>query len=443
MSSFARVPDELWVAVLSNFDRKQDQKTINALRLTNKKFNDLVEPLIYCIVTDDVDQLLRSPDAKIGQLQQWAWRIAEQPKYARFLKEINLKDWDHIGKDNPVPTTKGKPPFVGDRYEYLIKKTGLPVSLKAALLTDLKKEISVAHLAFLLAMCTELEVLNIPQAYEVFGKLVIEVIKYATSCQRDDQPQTKRSPRRSRSVLPTPMSCVREMTIGGFNYQTSVEDTLSLLPLPGLSYLSVYGLCDTRNHWEHDIPQTENTILNKNNLSLIFDSCMLGGEGLAKILFACSWPRSLVVRWRPGLWNEHLHNPDIGKALREAGTKLQDLHLDTTDVYNHRYDPIGHTPSFGSFTALAKLHTLAVPCYAFAKDHITAEDHLPPSLKKLFVLGVENEEDAAKYKEVGVENVIVVGWKHYSIEEWFGNVPHKCVDYSSVEELKLEPVDRD
>jgi hypothetical protein len=83
MTSFTRIPDELWVMTLSNFDRKNDYKTISALRATSKKFHSLVEPLIYHIIVDDIGYPPKSPDKQAESLQQWAWRVAEQPKYAK------------------------------------------------------------------------------------------------------------------------------------------------------------------------------------------------------------------------------------------------------------------------------------------------------------------------------------------------------------------------
>lgn len=177
---------------------------------------------------------------------------------------------------------------------------------------------------------------------------------------------------------------------------------------------------------------------------------MLSGRGLGRILGACEDPFSLTIRWRPGLWNDHLSNEPIGQAVRVFGHRLEFLHLDTTDVYKHRSKSrLRSTPPFGSFVSMTNLRTLAVPRYAFPLENCSVADIvniLPSTLQKLYVLGVGHEKseeeraasDAfvdtccqAKRHLPGLKEVYTVKWYHFSIHEYGGPVHHACVDYKA------------
>jgi hypothetical protein len=175
----------------------------------------------------------------------------------KILKEIDLKRWDHIMKDNPIPGSKGKPQGLSERYKNVVQKTTLPAALKAFILPALNKEITVAHLAFLLATCPGVEVLRIPQAFGVCGKLVTEVIQYATDVRSENLQHRRRSSRLANPSWEAPLSSMTDVTLGYSAYEMRVEDALTLLALPKLRNLKLYGLNDTRGHAVPDLPRID------------------------------------------------------------------------------------------------------------------------------------------------------------------------------------------
>ena len=96
---------------------------------------------------------------------------------------------------------------------------------------------------------------------------------------------------------------------------------------------------------------------------------------------------------------------------------------------------------------MPKLKTLAVPRYAFPLEACSVEGivHiLPVTLQVLYVLGVGNEKNDAERAEGDafaelccqakeflpqLKRVIMVGWYHYSLHEYCGEVSHQVVDY--------------
>jgi hypothetical protein len=215
--SFTRIPDDILVLILENFDRKQDQKVIAALRVTNKRFQNITLPLIYHTAVDRINRTPKVPEDKVGQLQLWAWRISQQPDNAQFLKEIDLKNWDHIGKDHGIPIPRVEACSIADPYRVALSQTNLPKILRVDMVRELRKETSVAHLAFILAMCPGLEVLRIPQSFGVFGHLVIEVIQHSTGASYPHQYTTLPSlPAGSPLLKILMMGSIREMTFGKF-----------------------------------------------------------------------------------------------------------------------------------------------------------------------------------------------------------------------------------
>ena len=103
---------------------------------------------------------------------------------------------------------------------------------------------------------------------------------------------------------------------------------------------------------------------------------------------------------------------------------------------------------FGSFASF-EARILVVPAFMFdIGDPQSMDGKLPSSLEKLYLLGVEVGEAGpyVRFRETTsspkLKKVVCVPWFHYDIEEWFGRVSHKCVDYDLVGRLSLDNSER-
>lgn len=452
MSSSTYVPDEVWSLVFDNLDRKEDRRTVDSLRRTNKRFHKLVDPLVYWVVEDSFPQNNRGGSkaaGETGQLQQCAWRVAENPELCRYVKKISLrqelwqKGWQegHRHQAHPSSLSTAGNKCMADRYAAALEQSDLPPDLKEAVLEKLRNETLVGHLSFLLAVCPDIEVLEINNRGFGLDQTAHKVMLHATSAHRSSQTDASKP-------APSMFRSIREISLVRQFDETPLRDALGFLSLPKLEILNLDAL-SANEHYANRIPiLDEPACLNRNPVKFVLDSCLLNGQALDRLLASCASPHSLTVRWRPGLWNSDVSNDDIGKALRNSGSTLKFLHVDTTDLYNSRYTV--QIPTFGSFAPLTSLRTLAIPNDAFSRgrDCNRAAADLPQSLKNLYLLGIHKSEITADPFDAWKDGllsqlptlgeVITVPWHTYPIDEWFRSVSDKSVDYNVVEGLMLK-----
>jgi hypothetical protein len=391
MLSPNHLPEELWMSIFEHFDRKRDHQTINSLRQTNRFFRRLAEPFIYLAVTDyfpKSNPYAATAPVKPLSLQQCVWRIIEKTDVAQHVREIDLQDW-HMpihGRPRPptTPPPTAPPPTASkptpDQYLAMLEQTGLPMALREAILEQLSQDTLDGYRLFLLAVCTEIEVLKISGYIPIFQEPMRGVVLHATNAHRES--------RKGLSKPPSMLKSVKEITLGG--QRCVLSYAINLLSLPSLETLRVARISKVAFGVDVDqIPvPAEGEILKRSPIKLVFNNCIVNAAGLAQIIAACASLHSLTVRWRRPM------NPDvystqsqIAAALREAGSKLEYLHIDTAPFRNN-YPP--HQPqSFGSFASLTSLRTLAIPRSAFSQPYNAVTDALilPSSLEKLYVLG--------------------------------------------------------
>ncbi|KAL9085816.1 MAG: hypothetical protein Q9165_007448 [Trypethelium subeluteriae] len=430
-------PDEIWTLVLGHLHRKKDRGTIHALRLVNRQLHRLADPLVCHELVSHIHQ--KTPpegEDSPGPLQRLAWSVARQPDLSRFVKEIRLPRYDFIGQDESGPSPSDDDgEHMADRYCSVLRQIDLPENLRNELLEHLSKETPLSHLCLLLMTCTSIEILSIGCGASIIGKTFHSLVSHAT---------------RFPSSLPSPLHALTSLTIGSFN-ETSLASILPFLSLPSLTHLTAAGLSDTISWWEHNLPapprRSPPRHQSQRGITFVLDGCMLSGPGLSLLLRFCR-ARSLTARWKPGLCSDHLSNADIGDALREAGGDLEFLHIDTCDVYANRHAPVS-VPSIGPLTTLVKLRALVLPrqCLGAGDERNVADDagaNLPLGLHHLGVLGVGEERDETlelrtrtEVKAKGgfeeLREVVLVPWWSYEIEEWFGSVSHRTVDYRAVD----------
>lgn len=293
----------------------------------------------------------------------------------------------------------------------------------------------------MIALCIDLDFLHVKSAFRDFGQVTAEVFRHAAELhyQCTQEKSLHRDVQR-----PVILGSLKEISFGSSKF-TSISELLVMLSLPKLEVLRVSYVSDDPRWPGLVIPPEDETYRNNNPVKLIFETCLLSGLGIGRVLRACSRPHSLTVKWRAGNLNKGLSNRDIGEAVRQFGTKLIHLHLDTTAVYEHRDEK--KPPPFGNFADLTNVRVFAVPQYTFTSDCAEVASILPPSVEKLYVLGVDDNQMRDGHEPwdrlIGNEGlpelkeVKHVNWFHFSLEEWFGTAHHRVVNYDAFKELGL------
>jgi hypothetical protein len=352
-------------------------------------------------------------------------QLVENPERADFVKELAISE-SHAGMAYDYDRKEKRKRVVED-------SKGLETAIRNAAKREGRADARVAYLLF---FCNNLEVLHTRIGYCILGKLAIRVFEKAAS----EHLQAKLNPGTT-IQQPQLLRSLREFHMTEHIYENGVEEVRTILCLPALHKLRMTGIADTGERSVHSLQPHDGIVRNSNPISLVFDSCMLSGAGIDTLLSTCPNAKELTLCWRPGLWNEHFRNQEACDVLRERGRNLEMVHYDSVSLYEHRYrdSPVG---TFGSFAAL-NAKRLMVPKAFF--DHVLdfptaqraaeAARLIPKGLKELYVLGVEDDEMAGVQAMVGVdvipglEKSVCVPFLHFSLEEYFGTVHHRTVDY--------------
>jgi hypothetical protein len=425
------LPEELLTLVLSNLNPKEDRSTIHAVRSSNKLLCRLATPFLYRTIEVGLATPGNKVDieatAKDNAVVQELFAI---PEYADFVKE--LKIWQSQGgvlwqRDATKVQSEGT------------EEEDLEATVREAAKNNGSKD---AGVAYILLACKNLEVLQAAMSYPVLGKQVVRVLEHASSLHLQARIAGTPEPNLLRSL--------REVHLGSWNYEAALQDVLNVLCLPALCHLSMFGVADNRLWSTHNPPKHDGSIRNSNPISLVLDSCMLGGVGMDTLLATCPNARSLTMRWRIGLWNKHFTNEEACDTLRERGRNLEVLHIDSTGEYAFRYFQTA-VGTYGSFSSL-NAKRLAVPKAFF--DHLLelpaeqrsfhAAELLPKGLKELYVLGVEDNEMEEMTAIVGtdalpgLEKSVCVPWFHDSFYDHGGMRHVRHVDYDGIAGFELK-----
>ena len=419
------LPEELLTFILSNLNPKEDSATINAVRLSNKLLCRLATPFLYRTIEvglatpgNKVDADATTKDNAVIQ------ELFTIPEYADFVKE--LKIWQsHGGVLWQRDALKAPSEDAGEQE--------LEAAVREAAKNNDSKD---AGVAYMLLACKNLEVLRAAMSYPVLGKLVVRVLEYASSLHLQARITGTPEPNLLRSL--------RQVRLGSWDYEAALQDVLHVLCLPALCHLSMFGVADNRLWSTHNPPKHDGMVRNSNPISLVLDSCMLGGVGVDTLLATCPNAKSLTMRWRVGLWNQHFTNEEACDTLRERGRNLEVLQIDSTGEYAFRYSQTA-VGTYGSFASL-NAKRLAVPKAFF--DHLLelpAEQRpsyvtelLPKRLKELYVLGVEDDEMEETTAMVGtdalpgLEKSVCVPWFHDSFYDHGGMMHVRHVDYDRI-----------
>ena len=439
MAPIRPLPEEILALIIAEMDPKEDTTTITALRLASKTCCRLASPLLHRVVIVGLPTKGNQPDSIATQQgYKVLQRLTELPQLKQFVKSIVIQQKIRMSSAQPQCYPQENRADSLGRRSAAVSNVHLPTDLEQEIAQALAAEAAPGCVAFLLADCTDVESLELHLGYTAVSRLVQRVIEAAT--ERYLKPRVNPAAPLQETWL---LHRVKELIIGtgsSFANDTGLPDVLNLLCLPQLRSLSVFGLANNRQFHNHKLPEADNVIRNDNPISFVLDSCMLNGEGLERLLAAGSQPRSLVARWRVGLWNEHLTNSEIGDALRISGTTLDKVHLDTAQLHQFRRQ-LPEMP-FGDLRPLTA-RTIMLSQTLPQKGTTGASDSLPESVEQLYVLGVEPEEtvdfdDLLAYKVLPrLEKVVCVPWLHYAFEDNYGPVYTKCVDYDRVGGFEL------
>lgn len=436
------LPEELITLILSNFNPKEDVKTIQAARLVNRIFRRLATPLLHRRIN------VRMPSPGDNMKPEDAEKdlaivehLIENPEWASFVKDLTI--------------TQSHKNNISDKDRAVWKKLieaddeDVKIAVMEAVKDNRRHD---ARMAFFLLKCKNLERIHSPLPPNKLHSLVCRMLTTASHAHLNAQPS-------STTPSSTILKNLTQISIDASVYQNSITDTLTLLSLPSIHTLRIGSLADTARLHDYSPPAFDGVVRNSNPLSLVFDGCMMSPPGLNIILQAAPNTKSLTLRWQPGLWNKHFNNAAFCDMLRASETArgLEKLCLDCTGVIEERYG-MQALESYGSFANLGAMW-LAVPKAFF--DHLfelpveqranEAAALLPKGLRELFVLGVEEKEREGMEMIVGtgvlreaglgkLETSVLVPWFHFSLYEVGGEIRHRKVDYEAKEGCGFEIV---
>ena len=434
--SNATLPEELVALILSHLNAKKDASTVHALRLSNRMLCRLATPYLYRTIHVGLPtsgNYMKLDDATRDKAT--VKHLIDHPAWTGYVKELKLtQSHENMIKDGDEVRKQQQRQDPGEDLESSVMdalEAGFPDN---------------ARVAFVLLKCENVQVFESTMS-PAMGRYVSRTIDDVTA----NHLQARLNPSQAVSKS-LPLSKLSKLSIHGGHYEISLEKTRSFLCLPALLYLRISGLADNQQFFERKPPKHDDIVRNTNRLTLVLDSCMLSGVGLDTLLATCPNARSLTIRWRIGLWNEHFRNEEACDVLRKRGGKLEELVYDTDGLYAFRCRETAMN-TFGSFAdlnlkrfAIQKAffdHLLVLP-EAGRPAQLAAAALLPKGLKELHVLGVEDEDMSAimalvgTHVQPGLKKSACVPFHHYSFYDHGGMRHHKSIDYNRVGGFELK-----
>lgn len=370
-------------------------------------------------------------------------RLMTHPRTADLVKELQV----HSDSGFPFERKHCRERLISRVVPF--ENSSISPELEEDICNAIKDGSEEGCVAYLMAICKNLETIEFSCGINPHKKLIKGVIEHTAS----GLPQAGVGNGQVR-----PLQSVQSITLSDHAYEIPLATVVKLLCLPQLRFLSISGVADNSSCTDRRLPDGRDVIANSNPITFILDSTMMNGEGLAFLLATCPNAKSLTMRWRLGLWNEDLRKKPIGDAIRKHGTNIEYLHLDTLEADEFNKSPTRNpdTILLGSFSSL-HVHTLVLPITALAKgggtslseQHTSSLVELPHSLTMLYVLGVEPHAketfESLRRQPIfpNLKEVTCVGWHHYKVEEWFGRVQQKCINYNRFPELRLKNIHED
>ncbi|KAI1768795.1 hypothetical protein GGR53DRAFT_531240 [Hypoxylon sp. FL1150] len=413
---FSSVPNEVQLMILDSLRDQAEWETFLSLRLVSKHWMYLTESYVAIPVGLDRRQAFRIEDAplqvsikacvEVGDVEDadieadltdlWDPKVDEDnmespiPRICYLLSRPNCRpEWIKMLPTfvpiNPswplVPentkTSRMKLYEVLSKVDHVVPRDLLESLSKAILDLDYGTENarrSDAQLAAVLATCTNLERIQLPDVLVKCGPRSMAVIKYAA----------KQVHKPGRAPVLGRLKHLELKSPKGIQ----VFDVLNMLSLPKLENLQLWNPVDFHTR---DYPELGPKPLNVNTMDISLHNCAkLTNQGLLTILQACRTVRSLYISSSTGSTD----NPQLcySGALKEHGKDLEFLWLDDP---GRRTTPEDFRNLFRAIRHMPKLRTLVL----YRRDIGDAESFrsaLPASLEELLVLGCLSEREKSE-----------------------------------------------
>ncbi|KAI0111889.1 hypothetical protein F4814DRAFT_423929 [Daldinia grandis] len=401
------LPEEILIAVVDKLDRKADLSTILSLRSVSQKWRRVATPHVHIAVQN---YQARSPGnpwsfhRSADLLCYLCWKLAQKPHLACFVKEVASRPWKDVRWKSAAARED-----LGARYRGALAGgvgAAVPGEVKDGIVADMLHDVGDALLAFVLILCTDIEVLMIPALDRGCGPWTRQVLRCARAQLQDPL----------REGCEAMLGAVRHVQLGDYVDGLCLADALDVLALPKLQHLELGNLGDTTTVDDNQplppFPKYPNPpyLPNRGPVDITLESCRLSAKGLTTLLAACGRPRSLFIKMRTGNVQPS-RAPCFAEALELYGQNLEFLYLDTTafedglarspntntntNTSTSTTDPPSKTPTPSALFlhALSTLNTNLRFLALSHRDFPTAADlasALPDSLRDLLVLEVDH-----------------------------------------------------
>ncbi|KAI0848283.1 hypothetical protein F5Y00DRAFT_262669 [Daldinia vernicosa] len=419
------LPEEILVAVMDKLDRKADMSTILSLRGVSRKWRRVATPYVHIAV-----QNYQPRDGGHADDAPWnwnwnfhpstdllcylCWKLSQKPHLARFVKEVASRPWKDARWKSEVAKAD-----LGARYRGALAgvvgaaAAAVPDDVKDSIVAEMLCDAGDALLAFVLILCTDIEVLMIPALDRGCGPRTRQVLRCAHAAQLQSPPLP---PPRGDGREAIMLGAVRHVQLGDYVNGLCLADALDILALPKLQHLELGNLGDTTVDGSQPLPpplrpRAPHHLQNRGPVDITLESCRLSGKGLTTLLAACGRPRSLFVKMRTGNVQPS-RAPCFAEALEKYGQGLEFLYLDTTafedglagatttttDPHpNSNSETPTTTPSAHFLRALSTL-TPTLRFLALSRADFPTPAALgaalPASLRELLVLEVNDSSDS-------------------------------------------------
>jgi hypothetical protein len=376
MASTKHLPDEILLTIFRCLDPVTDRSTLDSVLLTCRRFYDVGAPWVYSIF-QNVEKYghataVRSPFT-------WLEKIVQNPRRAKWVREMLLFSvnsgitWATSDDPNERPAEE----WVRECQRLLDGVIGVPTSLKEFLIGSTRNCYTVRiSLAFLLIVCTGLEVLVVQSQYwdieSLFWRLLEDMRVWDIDLAMGNKPLQK---------------------LRYLHYRDArLQPTLTNLKLPNLRRLSITDLIEPLGGAE-STPPTPGEIYSTSPLYLKLGSCKLTAKALTGLLSRCSNIQTLIIRLAP--WEMEGSAIDYALSKYENKKSIRQLVLDISPMTKaQEHDARPAKSYFDSFAAMINLRILAIPSHFFNQDELpnpcleeSVSDLLPPSLQILYILG--------------------------------------------------------
>ncbi|KAF3062218.1 hypothetical protein GL218_04078 [Daldinia childiae] len=396
LSNMESLPEEILMGVMDKLDRKADLSTILSLRGVSWKWHRVATPYVHIAVQNYRPRTAHAPwnfHRSTDLLCYLCWKLSQKPHLARFVKEVASRPW----KDAHWKSAFAKADLSA-RYREALAGVGsaVPDDVKDGIVTEMLYDVGDALLAFVLILCTDIEVLMVPALDRGCGPRTRQVLRCAHA-------QLQDPPRDGREAM---LSAVRYVQLGDYVNGLCLADALDVLALPKLQHLELGNLGDTTIDGSQPLPPfpelAKTHLQSRGPVDITLESCRLSGAGLTTLLAACGRPRSLFIKMRTGNVRPS-RAPCFAEALELYGQDLEFLYLDTTafedglaGATDPQSDPNSKalTPCARFLSALSSLTTNLQFLALSRADFPTPADlgaALPVSLRELLVLEVNDD----------------------------------------------------